>query len=98
MCVWSRYDDDILCWSDIIVMITAGHIRARLTGKLSSRLSPDNTHLISPEIIFKSPLEPVPSASQSPSDATQILSEKLQTQIGQGHHLPPFITYSPHRC
>ena len=62
MCVWSRYDDDILCWSDIIVMITAGHIRARLTGKLiSGLLSPDNTHLISPEIIFKSPLEPIPS-------------------------------------
>ena len=27
-------DDDILCWSDIIVMITAGHITAPTHGKL----------------------------------------------------------------
>ena len=89
--MWCRFDDDILCWSDVIVMITAGHIRVPTHGKpkLTLLLSPDNTHHISPEIIFKSPLAPVPTFSQSPSDASQILTGNLQTQIGQGPQLPP---------
>ena len=33
MCVVPGDDDDILCWSDIIVMITAGHITAPTHGK-----------------------------------------------------------------
>ena len=78
--MWCRFDDDILCWSDVIVMITAGHIRVPTHGKPKlTLLSPDNTHHISPEIIFKSPLAPVPTFSQSPSDASQILTGNLQT-------------------
>ena len=79
MCVVSD-DDDILCWSDIIVMITAGHITAPTHGKLELTAQKIQiTHITYTEII----------SSQSPSDASQILTGKRQTQIGQGHQLPP---------
>ena len=101
MCVVSD-DDDILCWSDIIVMITAGHITALTHGKLElTAHKVQITHITYTEIISTPHWRP----SQHPVRVHQMLhkyslgSDKHRLARGSSClQVAPFITYSPRRC